>query len=439
MADDDLRRLERDAAHGPGGEPNVCLALARALRRAGRPDDAVNALRRAWRDPAVRAELARVPAWTHPRGPDGTRYLDVRPLRATPRLRWHLPDPRAAPYARQDPLIAGPLGLVTCRERLKITVLDPETGAVHATTPVGTDTDDPGAPPLTLAGEVLFAHCDEHGEVRAIHAFDDQDLYQVPLALERDEVRAWDVRDATRRPAEPLTLQAPPSFRHDVPYGHTVQGHGLLIGLGALRRGLTRPGMWIGDRLRFAPADEVIYTWVSANDMNTSRHAALDRVTGAVRWQGQGEVEAFDGAGVVTSFCMREVTLRDPAGAEVWTYRGHRFMAAGPEVVLTTTAEPGEQPTLCLIARPQGDVQGDVGPSDVAAVARDVVYAAHGGALRAHALDGTRLWELPLVDLARDLGLPDPERSARVHALVPAPDRLYLKAADATVYCLEPS
>ncbi len=437
MADDDLRRLEREATRG---DPGSSLALAQALRRAGRADDAVSALRPAWRDPAVRAELAEVPIWTHPRGPDGTGYLDVRPLRATPRLRWHLADPGAAPYARQDPLIGGPLGLVTCRERLKITVLDPETGAVHATTPVAASTDNPGAPPLSLAGEVLFVHCDEHGEVRAIHAFDDQDLYQVPLALARDEVRAWDVRDPTNRPGAPTALRLPAGFRHDVPYGYTVQGHGLLIGLGELRRGLTRPSMWIGDRLRFAPADEVIYTWLSTNNLNAARHAALDRATGDVRWQGQGVVEAFDGAGVVTSYCMREVTLRDPAGAEVWTLRdGHRFRAMGPEVVVTTltrTIDDLAVSTTTLIDRRRGDLV-EIGPADVVAVARDVVYAASAGALRAHALDGTRLWELSLVDVARDLGLPDPEAAARVHALAPATDRLYAKAADATVYCLE--
>lgn len=444
MADEALRRLERAATEGePLARVDERLAWARALRRAGREGDALDALGPCWRAPAVRAELASIPAWTHRGGPDGTAALDVEPLRAAPRLRWHLPDPTACAYARQDALLGGPLGLVTCRGRLAITVLEPETGAVHATTPVGTSHAEPGAPPCSLAGEVLFLHCDEHGEVRVVHAFTDQDLHQVPLALARDEVVVWDVPDPTRPPGPARPLRLPEGFRHDWPYGRTTQGHGLLVGLGALRRGQTRPSMWIGDSLHLGPAPGALYAWLSTNYVNAARHACLDRDTGAVRWQGQGSLAAWDRGGVVAEHVDALALLDPETGAARWRAEA-RLLALGPGAVVVDAPRDDDPPVggrdereVRVLDRATGRARASLGPlptSAPVALARDVVYLAREGVLAAFGLDGAPLWRVPLEPLARELGL-DPARAARVHALLPAPGRLYAKAHDGTVYC----
>lgn len=438
MADDELRRLEREAQ---SGDPAARIEWARGLLRAGRDAQALELLGARLDDPAVRAELAHLPQWTHPEGPDRRAHLDVAPVR-TPRLRWHLPDPQACAYARQDGLLGGMLGLVTARDFLAITVLDPQTGRVHATTPVGTGNgpERSGAPPLSLAGELLFVHGDEQGWVRGIHAWKDKDLYSHPLKLARDEVRAWDVTGEKPRGGEALAIL--PGFRHDVPYGYTVQAHGLLIGLGALHAGLRRPSMWIGDRLRLRPGRDVVYASLSTHHVNVAKHVALDRATGAPRWTGPGCVDAFDERGALVTH-LREVTLRDASdGAVRWTRflegNSRRHVVFGPKAVVM--AHGGERVGLKVLDRASGEIVGDLGAAErdaAIAGARDVVYVARAGALHALGLDGTALWTVPLEDLARELKLPDPEQAARVHSIVPAPARLYAKAWDGTVYCFE--
>ncbi len=444
MVDEDLRRLEREATRG---DPGACLALVQALRRAGRPDDAVAALRLAWRDPAARAELARVPAWTHARGPDRTSYLDVRPLRSTPRLLWHLPDLDALPETRRDPLIGGSLGLITCRGRLRLDIVDPESGAVHASTPAEPRAHDGGLAPLTLAGEVLLVHgdgADARSQLRAL-TLDGRDLLRVELALERDVPRVWELRGGGALDPEASTrLKLPRGLRHRSA-GYTVQGHGLVLGVAGRPRGAPVRAGFAGS-VRLAPDREVIHAWsvTTTPRARDARHLALDRATGKVRWRGEGAVWAHDESGTAL-WLGREVAIRRADGALAWRRalegEGGHPLALTPERVV---ALEGRAPRLVAMERATGRVVADLGPqhgggppywSPVVVVARDVVYVAYGeGLLVAVTLGGERLWTVSMRELARALGLREPDAAARLHSLVPATDRLFARAFDGTIY-----
>lgn len=113
MADEELRRREREA-----GDPQGILAAASALLRAGQPHEALTTLLDVRRDPAVRRELARFPAWTHESaGPGITRQVDALLPRRQPHVRW------AVETGLEGPLLASPLGVVSGR-----CVLDPLDG-----------------------------------------------------------------------------------------------------------------------------------------------------------------------------------------------------------------------------------------------------------------------------------------------------------------------
>lgn len=117
MSDDDLRRLEREAA---ANDPQACLRLARACERAGRPVDALAALVRGADNVAVRREAARFPC-------------DVAPLRAAPRVKW---EAKLDGRDHVDGLAATPLAVVIGTRRRNV-VLDPERGAVRHELPPG--------------------------------------------------------------------------------------------------------------------------------------------------------------------------------------------------------------------------------------------------------------------------------------------------------------
>lgn len=387
----------------------------------------------------ARAALAGVPAWTGREGPGRTHALDVRPITREPRVRWLLADPEANPYARQDGVLGGPLGLITTRGALAITVLDPETGAVRATTAVtGEDPATTGGPPISLAGEVMLLRLDDHAQVRAVHAWDDVDLHQVPLQVARDQVVAWELGDPLTPPGRARTL-ALPKLRHDHPMGRTGYGEGLLLAVGALGPGVTKPSFWIGDSLSLLASRELVLASLSCNCVNDSRLAALDRATGAVRWTAPGTVEAHDERSVVAEL-LGKVTLHDARdGATVWTHEGRGgpddharvgVRALGRDLVALQVGVPGaprDGPRLLrLLDRATGATLGDAGPigwSEPVALARDVLYRSTADGVAAHARDGTRLWSLDL--------------AARVQTLTPMTDRLVVKTSDGTVWCLE--
>lgn len=390
-----------------------------------------------------------MPAWTELGGPGWTHALDVRPIAREPRVRWHLADAEANPYARQDGVLGGPLGLITARGALAVTVLDPETGAVRATTAVtGQDPATTGGPPISLQGEVMLLRLDPHAQVRAVHAWDDVDLYQVPLRVARDQVVAWELPDPLTPPGTARTLTMP-KLRHDHPMGRTSHGEGLLLAVGALGPGVTKPSMWIGDSLTLHASREHVLASLSCNNVNSSRLAALDRTTGAARWTAEGTVEAHDALGVAAEH-LGSVTLHDAAdGAKRWTHVGRAgpgdhsrvaVRALGRDVVALQVGVPGgprDGPRLLrLLDRATGAVLGDAGPirwDEPVALARDVLYRSAADGVSAHARDGTPLWRLDLAALARERGLaPSP-----VHALTPLTGRLVVKTRDGTVWCLE--
>lgn len=441
MADDDLRRLERGANRG---DPAACVALARALTRAGRRDDALVALRPAWRDRDARAELTNAPAWPRERGPDRTAYLDVRPIRTAPRLLWHLPDPGAMTWTCATSPIGGDLGLIAYRGReLRVDVLDPDTGTVRASTPIEARPHlDARMPRITLAGDVLLVHHDEGDDrstLRAIEPASGADLYRLELALEPGVPRLWELRGATP-PGAAASLRLPRWLRHQCG-GYTVQGHGLLVGMGG------RPRRGPSPSVRLEPAREVIHVWKATVRPEDRRHAAIDRATGAMRWKGEGLVIAHDDGGALL-WHDRELALRRADGAIAWrrAFAGGSGepLALAPEAVVVRERA---WPHLLVLERATGQVVADLGPQHaggppyrdpVVVVARDVVYVAYGdGRLAALTLSGERLWSVSLHDLARDLGLRSPFAS-RLHSLVPATDRLFARAAEGTIYGFGP-
>src|SRR5581483_23504 len=127
MADEQLRRLEREAASGDAG---AGLRLARALEREGRRGEATRVLRAFRSHEEARSELARYPAWTHARADaGGTRALDVEPILSRPNVLWKVDVP-GAHYVVASPatqLVASALGVV-CAKRQGFVVLDPATG-----------------------------------------------------------------------------------------------------------------------------------------------------------------------------------------------------------------------------------------------------------------------------------------------------------------------
>src|SRR2546423_8703389 len=129
MADEQVRRLEREAA---AGDPAAALRYGRALERGGRRGEAAGVLRRIVDREDARAELARYPAWTHGAGDaGGTRFADVEPVVSKPRVLWKtlIPGARWAANSPATPLVASPLGVV-CAKRQGFVVLDPGTGEV---------------------------------------------------------------------------------------------------------------------------------------------------------------------------------------------------------------------------------------------------------------------------------------------------------------------
>lgn len=127
MADEDLRRLERDAAAGDTG---ATVRLALTLERDGRRAEAARMLLSVVDDAAARDALARFPAWSHDGADAGrTRWLDVEPVTRTPRVLWKTKlDVGNEPRFETTRLVASPLGVVAPTRRA-FAVFDPTTGA----------------------------------------------------------------------------------------------------------------------------------------------------------------------------------------------------------------------------------------------------------------------------------------------------------------------
>lgn len=86
MADEETRKLEREAA---SGDPTAAVRYAHVLEREGRRAEAARVLRGCFEHEAARDALAAYPAWTHAHATAGdTNFIDAEPITKTPRVLW---------------------------------------------------------------------------------------------------------------------------------------------------------------------------------------------------------------------------------------------------------------------------------------------------------------------------------------------------------------
>lgn len=151
--DEDLRSLERAAGH----DPAACLRFLAALERVGRKDDAFLFLCALKHHPDVRRELARWPAWTHPHGgPGGTYWLDVKPVRRAPRVRWRVR------IGRAWGCVASAFGVVAVEESSegsRFIAFDPDTGGERRSVPLAERHPGLGETHPVLRGDLLIEAC----------------------------------------------------------------------------------------------------------------------------------------------------------------------------------------------------------------------------------------------------------------------------------------
>ena len=396
--DEDLRRREREASAG-GADAAACLAAGQALLRGGRRDEAFQALVPARDDPAVRALLAELPAWTHPDACAGrTRWVDVPPLRWGPVLRWR------TDLRHGQGLLAGPLGVVVNGPR-GYSVLDLQDGEPQD------ERAGPGARGF-LPGEVLAwagtrLLVRTGGRVRLVEppgregppgpelaGLEQHSLAAlcgpggvVVLDAARGRVRAW--RAVEDRFALAWERARPPG--QDL-----VLGGGLVAGGGLVVVQLT------GESLR-----------------------VLDLTSGEDRFAAGRATALVDAAGVVASGPGGRVIAFDPSGAVRWSAPGLQMpVALAPGVVVAWD----EGIRLVVLDRESGAERVRLPvTADGVAAARDALYWWRNEphpCLGLVGLDGGSLWELDLRG--------DPPRQ-----VVPYPGRFLLLTRRGDVLCYE--
>jgi hypothetical protein len=178
--------------------PTARLALASALARAGRGDDALAVLWPARADARVRSELAQFPAYDHPPlGPVG--WIDTPPLRSAPRVRWRrsfASPERPWQGVTRRVLAASPLGVLAhAHEDAAPVALDPDTGDVRWRLP-GVREWRP-----RVQGELVVATEDGRRTVRDLSTGDERADLPWPEVVEPD------------RSADQWQLACGPTFR----------------------------------------------------------------------------------------------------------------------------------------------------------------------------------------------------------------------------------
>jgi hypothetical protein len=417
VSDEQLRVLERAAA----ADPAQALAHARALERAGRADEGWLALCRALEEPAVRAELATRPAWSHRDGPGHTRALDVPPVRRAPRVRWEAPVRSSAPR-----LLASALGVVTMGptasgEHGGHELLDPRTGLERARGP---------AEPRWLDGELLVGWL--LGRVTPAPYLFVQPL--VPLGrgavapeshpqphLQEPALFRLDLAPrAGGLLREGQSFAVPPELHGPSPLGPSLCGGGgralVWSAPGPMPAGGHAPRIaatFAGDRLLLSRRDTPSGLVLALDDDLTPR------------WRHDGQLSAADADGALLVDGQQRLVLLDTEGRLRWSADDLRPLALGRDVVVALVTDDGQPvgerpPELVLLDRATGARRTGLGvleddwSAPPIALVRDVVLLARGGALVARALDGSLLWR---VDLARETRLPN----ARVTDLAPLP------------------
>lgn len=430
--DDELRALERLAATDPAQR----LRLAAALVRAGRHHDVFEALRPGLADPAVRAAVVRLPAWTHPWGGDAgaTRWLDVRPVRRTPRVRWQ------ARTNHGYGLVATALGVVlveSADEELeadeplalpRVVVLDQDTGARRWQLDLDFSAGDWGTDHAVVRDDVLMI-----------------------------------VQGRDRRPSFVCDLASGERL-FDLPRGVVkLLDHELLLVAGELAsvRALDWPEPRSRPDARSRWQVEGLSAFASGGDLVLGRGEtatlALDRATGVVRWEVATDVASLqspriDAAGaLVTSTALqenerpsrrRQLRLRSvsPSGeqrevaggsAELlspthYLHAGSRGTADGE---LLAVHERGSGRALAEVST-GGWVHGTTplaGAGDVIYTQLDVTFnEPRSVTLAGVSFGGDVLWRSTLDDL-----------QDAISEVVAYPGRVYALACDGTLLCLE--
>lgn len=416
MSDEQLRALERAAATDTG----QVLALAMALERAGRPDEAWVALCRGVDRPEVRAELVGRPAWTHPLGPGGARFLDVPPVRQPPRVRW------TTTVRDGRRLLASPLGVVVLEgvSDRPTAVLDPRTGQLRWA-------PDPLTRDAWLDGGLLLAHRRlEELLAWRLWADDGDARPEVGRHALRAGPGRLDLNDGGRR-ADAHPLLAPEATgRHlEVMQPQVVGRSGLAVSrVHGARAIVAREracplllGQW------FDPADQVETTWVRELDAPPSA-AAL--------WTRPGHLLAADDQGVLVrtdephGFAVRLLALD---GGERWAAPAQHVAALGPRHVVlgphlvTRRSRPFGDAAARVYDRATGhrrvDVPLQASPFQGCLVRDLLVLPGPDGTLAAWTLDGALAWRAPVGAAVRDVA--------------PLPGALVALQDDGQVLCLD--
>ncbi len=428
MIDDDLRELERRAR--ASSDPADCLAAAEALRRAGRADDVLDVLRPAAAEPAVRAELAKMPAWTHQDGDAGaTRWLDVPPIRSMPRLRW---THRARSMsAISGGLLAGPLGVAVPGH--SGTILDP--GTLLATVVLDPDTGEErsrlrGLPILIADGGVVRGSF----PIRSLSSgdlLDGGELWSIGigppslghLTIGHVESRLIvSVTRATEGHVEifdwPDPMQRP---------RRTARFEELSLPGDPVRRGLQ-------DERPILP-DPSCFAVVVGSELDGDRHGVLiDAASNEARWTFAGVPVAGDGDDLLI-LGRSGHRLRALDGATRWV--ASRQIGPATRILASDWVQiGGDERGRLILDRATGELRAAISgreATSLEAAARNVIYgydeASRPASITAVTSDGELLWRFPLED----------ELVGELIALVPASGRIYGANRGRVVFCLEES
>ncbi len=401
MSDEEIRALERDAT--PAGR----LKVARALERLGRRDEALDALIPAREDRAVRAEIARYPAWTHEGGNEGNTFsVDVAPVLDQPRPIWThegtLDAGRLESLALQ--FLATPGVAVFSIARGRAAVHDMETGEVLWQFEHG---DDLRSSRAAISGSLLLLWTEEGVVARDLSTGDVR--WRLPgkawevrggllLFEEGRELVAFEVRDAV-----PVEV-----WRSEMPEHHDDRG----------------------DQDRWLATARCVYVRAPRG------FTELDRANGKRLASGQGTIFCADDTAALCSVPGGALLL----GGRLLALGVARRPLLGPahavaEIDHAATVfdrADGQTRGLTLSYRDTGDWTVPHAAYWSAALARSVLYAAAAGMFSAvNAETGMILWETRNGD-AGDFA---EVRSREVDAVVPAHRRILTFARDGTVTC----
>jgi hypothetical protein len=396
--DESLRAMSRAVEAGEGA--GARLRYARALERAGRRDEAFDALASGREDPDVRAELARFPLWRQTDADAGrTRFLDVAPIRREPRVKWV----SEAIGALGRTISAGPNRIACEDDRGATKILDADTGEVRREFTYGE--------PCAFVGDTLLMK--RKTKLRG---------YDLETGAALWEETTWQLSYEALHVGEILVTASPV----------TVSAYRLAHprkqpkGLWDYRvRGTNRKGRFA----KVALADD------TALVPHEGEIAALDLADGHVRSRFAGNEVLADEAGFVVVE-ERRLVVRDAEHRVVWalTERGQLLRALTPGVVVVRVPSIGS----AIFDRATGDVVhvvvGD--GCERALVARDVMYALNVGEargrdddrLRAFTTTGEDLWA---ISLGNRVG------GGRIVSLFAGSRRLFGTTSDGRAFCLE--